>query len=139
MASVNHSVVMSTTHDKLINSLTTLQGLSSWWTKETSGSTNVGDVIEFRFGGSGFDMKVLKSNENSVLWEVIAGPDEWIGTRVNFDIRNHEKGVILYFAHTGWEEESEFHHHCSMKWATFLLSLKDYLEKGAGKPYPDDG
>jgi hypothetical protein len=25
-----------------------------------------------------------------------------------------------------------------MKWATFLLSLKDLMEKGKGRPAPDD-
>ena len=25
-----------------------------------------------------------------------------------------------------------------MKWATFLLSLHDYVETGAGRPYPSD-
>jgi hypothetical protein len=28
--------------------------------------------------------------------------------------------------------------HCSMKWATFLLSLRELLETGAGKPSPND-
>ncbi len=25
-----------------------------------------------------------------------------------------------------------------MKWATFLLSLKDYVETGRGRPFPND-
>jgi len=29
-------------------------------------------------------------------------------------------------------------HHCSTKWATFLLSLKDYVERGEGRPEPRD-
>ena len=28
--------------------------------------------------------------------------------------------------------------HCSMKWATFLLSLKELVETGRGKPSPED-
>ena len=28
--------------------------------------------------------------------------------------------------------------HCSMKWAAFLLSLRDWVETGAGQPSPDD-
>ena len=28
--------------------------------------------------------------------------------------------------------------HCSCKWAVFLLSLKDALETGKGRPFPDD-
>jgi hypothetical protein len=29
-------------------------------------------------------------------------------------------------------------HHCSTKWATFLLSLKDLVENGKGRPEPRD-
>lgn len=29
-------------------------------------------------------------------------------------------------------------HHCSTKWATYLLSIKSMLEAGQGRPYPDD-
>lgn len=29
-------------------------------------------------------------------------------------------------------------HHCSTKWAIFLMSLKAYLETGAGQPSPHD-
>jgi hypothetical protein len=29
-------------------------------------------------------------------------------------------------------------HHCSTKWAVFLLSLKALLETGAGSPFPHD-
>jgi len=32
----------------------------------------------------------------------------------------------------------EFMHHCSTKWATFLLSLRDVLEKSSGHPAPHD-
>ena len=28
--------------------------------------------------------------------------------------------------------------HCSMKWATFLLSLRKLVETGQGAPAPDD-
>jgi hypothetical protein len=29
-------------------------------------------------------------------------------------------------------------HHCSTKWATFLMSIKSLVEAGKGAPYPDD-
>ena len=29
-------------------------------------------------------------------------------------------------------------HHCSTKWATFLMSLKPLVETGAGAPAPRD-
>jgi hypothetical protein len=29
-------------------------------------------------------------------------------------------------------------HHCSTKWATFLMSMKALVETGKGAPFPDD-
>ena len=54
-------------------------------------------------------------------------------------VREEEGGMtILRFGHRGWRERVEFMAHCSMKWAVFLLSLRDLLETGVGKPSPDD-
>jgi hypothetical protein len=39
----------------------------------------------------------------------------------------------LLFTHAEWREPDEFIHHCSTKWAYFLLGLKAWLEGvGAG-------
>jgi hypothetical protein len=35
-------------------------------------------------------------------------------------------------------EAVEFTAHCSTKWATFLLSLRDLVETGKGRPAPND-
>jgi hypothetical protein len=32
----------------------------------------------------------------------------------------------------------EFMHHCSTKWAVFLMSLKSLVETGKGSPDPHD-
>ena len=44
----------------------------------------------------------------------------------------------LLFKHQGWKEQSESMHHCSPKWAVFLMSLKSFVETGKGAPYPND-
>ena len=35
------------------------------------------------------------------------------------------------FRHEGWREPVEFMHHCSTKWATYLMSLKSLVETGS--------
>ena len=42
------------------------------------------------------------------------------------------------FRHEGWREPVEFMSHCSTKWATYLVSLKQLLETGTGAPDPRD-
>ena len=46
--------------------------------------------------------------------------------------------AIVMFAHTGWREAVPFMNHCSTKWATFLMSLKQLVETGSGQPAPHD-
>lgn len=83
-------------------------------------------------------MKVLDRRPGAcVEWEVTDGPDEWIGTHVSFDLAHVDGYTIVLFKHEGWREPVEFMAHCSTRWATFLLSLKQFAESGAGDPYPE--
>ncbi|XAS69554.1 SRPBCC domain-containing protein [Micrococcaceae bacterium Sec5.7] len=125
--------------DDVYAALTTLEGLSGWWATDTKGQTDVGGILEFRFEPGGFDMKVLELNPGqSVLWEVTDGPAEWIGTTVRWDLKQEGDYTIVLFAHEGWKEPVEFMYHCSTKWATFLVSLKQLVETGTGAPEPYD-
>jgi Activator of Hsp90 ATPase homolog 1-like protein len=128
----------SSLHD-VYNALTTVDGLSRWWTTDTKGESTIGGVIQFRFGSGGFDMKVLALQPDTrVLWQVIDGPEEWRGTTISFDLKQDGDWTIVLFKHAGWKEPVEFMHHCSTKWAVFLLSLKSLLETGKGRPWPDE-
>jgi uncharacterized protein YndB with AHSA1/START domain len=122
------------------NALSSLEGLSGWWTTDTQGNTKTAGTIEFRFGTRGrIDMKVLESEPaRRVLWQVIAGPEEWIGTKVAFNLREQQGITTVLFEHQGWKAQTESMHACSTKWATFLLGLKSLLEAGKGTPFPND-
>ncbi|MEV7396406.1 SRPBCC domain-containing protein [Aeromicrobium sp. NPDC092404] len=138
-----HRVGMTTPQEAVYAALTTTEGLAGWWTKDVRGDGDAGGVLAFRFAGApdpgGFDMSVLAANPaQHVLWEVVDGPEEWIGTRVRWDLRTEGDYTIVLFAHEGWRERVEFMHHCSTKWATFLMSLKAYVETGRGEPAPGD-
>jgi uncharacterized protein YndB with AHSA1/START domain len=134
MPDILHRVGATTTPDRVYDALTTLDGLAAWWTTDTTGdaapSGTIGDA-------GGFDMKVLDQRPNArVEWEVTDGPEEWIGTHVCFDLKRDDDYTIVLFKHEGWREPVEFMSHCSTKWATFLMSLKQLVETGAGDPYP---
>ena len=96
-------------------------------------------VLEFRFPPGGFDMKVLELDPaKHVRWEVVDGLEEWVGTTVDWRLRQDGDLTIVLFAHQGWSEPVEFMHHCSTKWATYLMSLKSLVETGKGAPSPRD-
>jgi uncharacterized protein YndB with AHSA1/START domain len=140
MVDILHRVgVEHPTPDRVYAALATIDGLAGWWTTDTSGSTDVGGVIEFRFPRGGFDMEVVESvPDKRVTWKVVGGPDEWVGTIVDWDLTQEGDFTIIRFKHQGWKEPVDFMHHCSTKWATYLMSLKSLVEQGHGQPAPGD-
>ena len=140
MADILHRVGIKAPVSAVYQALTTLDGLASWWTSDTQGDASQGGVIKFVFGKVGFfDMKVLELHANQrVLWQVQDGPAEWIDTQVVWDLKQDGEYCIVLFKHQGWREPVEFMHHCSTKWAIFLMSLKTQLETGKGSPAPND-
>ena len=145
MVDILHRVGMKSSVDQVYKALSTREGGFAWRTTNTQGDGNkVGGVLKFTFssGGAeigGFDMKVLELQPaKRVLWEVIARPTEWIGTKVSFDLKQSCEHAIVLFKHQGWKEPVEFMHHCSTKWAMYLMSLKSLIETGKGSPNPRD-
>jgi uncharacterized protein YndB with AHSA1/START domain len=139
MVEILHRIGVTSAPEKVYAALTTVDGLAGWWTEDTHGDSDLGGVLQFRFEPGGIDMKVLDAQPGElVLWEVVDGPEEWIGTRVRFELKQQDEFTIVLFRHEGWSEPVEFMYHCSTKWATFLLSLKRLVETGAGEPAPRD-
>lgn len=138
MVDILHRIGTTSTPQQVFEALTTLDGLAGWWTTDVSGDAAPGGTIEFRFGeAGGFDMKVVDQRpDKRVEWEVTDGPEEWIGTRVSFDLAQDDNWAIVLFKHEGWRQPVDFMAHCSTKWATFLMSLKQFVETGVGDPFP---
>jgi uncharacterized protein YndB with AHSA1/START domain len=136
----NFQIGVKASPDDIYETLTEPQRLAQWWTDTRGSGTKVGDTLEFWFGDhcQKFDVKVLKP-EKRVIWKAPKGQEleEWDGTEFTFDISTDDKQTYIRFRHSGWRENTDFYAHCSMKWATFMLSLKD-LEKGKGRPRPND-
>lgn len=145
MADILHRIGIKAPLAHVYNALTTLEGLAGWWTEGVAGDGTVGGRIEFRFltksgeilGGMVMEVQELVENA-AVRWRCVEGPEEWVGTEITFQLSEQDGQVIVLFGHRNWREAVEATYHCSMKWATFLLSLREYLETGTGKPSPHD-
>jgi len=145
MADILHRVGIKSSLDEVYKAVATRKGLAAWWTNDTQGECKAGGAIRFRFHDrrgveiGGFDMKVLELDPaRRVLWQVADGPEEWIGTKIDWELKQEGDYVIVLFSHLGWREPVEFMRHCSTKWAIFLMSLKSLVETGKGAPSPDD-
>ncbi len=145
MPNIIHRVGIKGPVANVYEALSTIDGLSGWWTRATTGDSKVGGIITFRFHDTsgadigGFDMAVLElAPDRTVRWRVEDGPPEWVGTGIDFHLVRQDDFTIVMFGHRNWREEGAFMAHCSTKWATFLLSLRDRVETGRGRPAPDD-
>ncbi len=144
MFDILHRVGIKAPLEKVYKALATPEGVAGWWTTETRGDNKAGGMITFRFTADGrelgvFDMKILELHPDArIVWQVVNGPDEWVGTKIRFELRQEDGFTIVLFRHEGWKEPVEFMYHCSTKWATFLMSLKSLAETGKGQPSPND-
>jgi uncharacterized protein YndB with AHSA1/START domain len=146
MVDILHRVGAVAPLDEVYAALATPEGVAGWWTTDTTGKGEVGGELAFRFhrepsgefvGGCDVEIQELDP-AGRVTWLVTTGPDEWIGTRISFELKEEDGYTIVLFRHEGWQEPVEFMHHCSTKWATFLMSLKKLVETGTGDPAPHD-
>lgn len=140
MAEIKHRVGIKASAAEVYQRLTTDQGLSSWWTRDTTGAGEVGSIIEFRFGGGGPDFEVIELIPNQLVRWRHSGqmPEDWMASEISFELNQQDKQTIVLFSHYNWVQSSDFLAHCSMKWAIFMMSLKASIENGTGNPYPDD-
>ncbi|WP_152361863.1 SRPBCC family protein [Microlunatus speluncae] len=143
MVDILHRIGTTAPLGDVYAAVSTIDGLAGWWTADTGGDATVGGKIEFRFQDApppgGFDMLVRENEAGQrVVWEVVGGADEWIGTTIYFELSTEDDYTIVLFSHRGWREPVPFMHHCSTKWATFLMSLKALVETGTGEAAPND-
>ncbi len=140
MVDIIHRIGIKGSPSEVYRVLTTNEGLSQWWTTDTTDAGDVGSTIKFRFNGDGPDFKVIGLEENALVHWKHSGeiPEPWIDTEISFQLTQGENQTYLLFLHSNWQTTSEFMAHCSMKWATFLLSLKNAIETGTGQPFPND-
>ena len=145
MADIIHRVGIKAPVSNVYAALSTIEGVAGWWTTDTTGVSKSGGHIDVRFLSPGgkeigsMNMEVIELNPSKkVHWRFKSGPAEWVGTDVIFNLSQDGEYTIVLFGHKNWREADEFTSHCSMKWATFMLSLKDLVETGKGKPSPND-
>lgn len=139
---INHQIGIKAPPSEIYRYLTETEKLAQWWTTDTRGSgAQIGDTLEFWFSDfcQKFKVEELEPGKR-VAWKSPRGQgsNEWEGTTISFDLSADEKQSFVQFRHSGWRENTDFLGHCSMRWAIFLLSLRDVLERGKGRPYPYD-
>ena len=139
---IHHEVGIKASPKAVYLALTDSKRLAEWWTSDTRGSgAKVGDVLEFRFGDFCQKFEVVElQTDKLVRWKAnrMETMEEWAGTEIAFSLSADKDQCWVNFTHSGWRSDGGSFPHCSTKWAVFMLSLKDLLEKGKGQPAPND-
>jgi uncharacterized protein YndB with AHSA1/START domain len=145
MADIIHRIGIKAPAREVYDAVSTARGVAGWWSRDTTGTATVGGKVNTRFlhadgseiGQMDFEMTMLEP-VHEVRWRFTDGPPEWIGTEATFQLVEDGDMTIVVFGHRHWKQPAEFMAHCSMKWAVFLLSLRELVETGKGKPAPGD-
>jgi uncharacterized protein YndB with AHSA1/START domain len=140
MSEIKHLLHIAAPREIIYEAITTIKGLCGWWTLQTTGECNPGGIIQFRFGTLGNDMKVITLKPNEwVLWECMAGPDDWLGTRVTFQLSESAGKTLIRFEHAGWKNANDFFAGCTFTWGRYMESLRQYCQTGKGEAFGSAG
>jgi uncharacterized protein YndB with AHSA1/START domain len=160
MPHIHHRLFIGASVEKIYDALTSKNGLSAWWTHQTTARAEPGSVSRFTFGDGYFkDMKIIELKQaHYVEWLCVAGAEEWLGTSISFVLEPGPKGVlsaahpelndqfqqnsgdngtILTLHHRDWKDYTSMFAECSYTWALFMRSLKLFCETGRGTPWPN--
>jgi len=141
MPKIYHLLEVNTPAAKVYDNLTTIKGLSGWWTKDTTGNPEKDGEIRFSFGENYNLIKVTDLIKNKhVAWEVIQSAfpsgNQWVWTKISFTLTEESKHkTTVRFEHSGWRDITDFYGVCNYHWALVLSSLKSFCETGKGNYY----
>ena len=132
-------VAIAAPRDRVVEALTTLDGLRGWWTPAVTGSTQTGGEITFGFGDERVVMRVDRVDVPvSVVWTCLVHTKfgEWEDTTLHFELSEQADGSTgLMFRHVGLVPELECHALCSRGWDQYLGSLAAHVVGDGGSPW----
>lgn len=160
MPDIHHALLINAPAEIVYKALTSQEGLSAWWTPQTTAEPELNSVARFTFGSGYFkEMRITNlTPDKRVEWICIAGAEEWIGTTLSFQLENANRetlltahpeltdqieqqsggnGTVLIFHHDDWKAYTPMYAECNYTWGRFLMSIKLFCETGKGLPWPN--
>jgi uncharacterized protein YndB with AHSA1/START domain len=140
MARVRHQVGVVGDIKTVYRAMHEPEGLNGWWATATDGSPRAGEVLDLHFSDVvtlSFRIDELKENERIGL-RCVSGPGPWQGSALTFTFRQGEGQVWVGLEHENAAASEDDFLYFTTKWTCYLLSLRDLIETGKGRPYPSD-
>lgn len=127
-----------------------INDVRAWWSGHIEGRTDeLGAEFTYTVEGihySRFRITEMVPNQK-VSWLVLESflkftedKEEWTGTTVVFDVREHDGRTRVTFSHDGLYPAHECYVVCSTAWGEYVNgSLRTLIESGAGRPNSFEG
>ncbi len=138
--SIKHLFHIDASKQKVFEAISTIEGLSNWWTIQTKGSTALNETIQFDFGDIvGPAMKVIKLEPSKeIIWKCIGSSPGWLDHIFTFSLDEKEDKTRVRFTHDGWKELDDFYAICNFSWGRYMESLRQYCQTGKGEAFGSD-
>jgi uncharacterized protein YndB with AHSA1/START domain len=124
--------------DSVFAAVSSVEGLSGWWTTDTGGSPEPGGELPFTFSDGVAVMRVEERTPSALeRWTCLghSGQPEWAHTTVIFRLTEvNPAATRLEFTHGGLRPQLDCYEHCSAGWSYLMRSLASYAETGTGHP-----
>jgi len=139
MATILLRMPVDTEPKAVYESLVTSDGVNGWWSNHTQGPEGIRSIMKVAFPDAPmtFDFEVTEETPGErVAWNCLAGPPEWIGTDISFDIQTDDQGnTSVLFSHGGWATAKESFPFIAYSWAQILPRLKKLSESNERDPF----
>jgi hypothetical protein len=140
MAEVRHRVGIRGSVADIYAALVDPSGLVGWWATRATGTPEIGKTLALTFGELvtlSFAIRDLQTN-SLVHLECSSGPTPWFGSQLQFALEDADDQVFVTLKHSNSGSDDDSFLYFSTKWPRYLLSLRDFIESGSGRPFPND-
>jgi uncharacterized protein YndB with AHSA1/START domain len=122
---------------QVFSALSTEEGLDAWWTLSSKADPRHEGTYELYFGAD-YDWRASVSvfqADRVIEWTLTQAADDWLGTKVRFELEDASSGTTIHFVHGGWPGDSRHFRISSYCWAMYLRLLKRWVQHGELVPY----
>ena len=140
MARVHHRVGIKGTPEAIFAAISEADKLTGWWASSANGVAELDARLTLGFENlTHLIFKVDQIEPDRLLSLSCEGePEIWIGSTLVFELEASEHQIYLRLTHEKAGVDDEAFLYFNTKWPHFLVSLKDYIETGMGRPFPGD-
>jgi len=137
MSDIFHNFPIEATTDKVFEAISRSEGLDKWWTKGSVVNPAPGGMYTLDFGPGYVWKAIVTAYGKASIFELkmTEADDDWLGTKIGFNLINRQGKTDVNFYHTGWPQKNEHYKISSYCWAMYLRILKRHLEYGEWVPY----